>query len=71
MSWHPIAMAAVITLSAYGWSVIIGYGFERGRNAATKHRKVCDVCFRDIERINAELARTRKPTAPPQSARKS
>lgn len=55
------AFRVAIAFSIYGWCVIIGYGFERGRNAATKHRKVCDVCFRDIERFNAELARQQVP----------
>ncbi|MET3349012.1 UNVERIFIED_ORG: hypothetical protein ABID57_000681 [Arthrobacter sp. UYEF1] len=47
-----IQLGAVVTLIVY----LLGYVWEMGRNAATKHRKVCDVCYRDIKRINEQLA---------------
>lgn len=61
---RTLALGLAVMFAVYGWCVVIGYGFERGKNLATKHRKVCDVCFRDISKVNAYLAQRQAPTAP-------
>lgn len=45
-------------LSAFallGGFYALGFMWEMGRNKASKHKKVCDVCFRDIARVNQAL----------------
>jgi len=44
----------------FGIGVIVswfGYVWELGKNRATKHKKLCDLCFRDIGRWNEEVKR--------------
>lgn len=52
-----LAWAGIFIGAAYAW----GYFRALGANAVTKHKKVCDMCFRDIERVN-ELLRRENPT---------
>jgi hypothetical protein len=40
---------------AWSW----GYFSAVGRAKATRHKKVCDLCFRDIERVNKRLRQAR------------
>lgn len=34
---------------------LIGFFVELGKSMATKYKKVCDICFRDIERFKKAI----------------
>lgn len=38
-----------------GTAYMAGYFWSLGKSGASKHKKVCDVCFRDIEKVNRLL----------------
>jgi hypothetical protein len=48
-----LVWAGIFIAAASAW----GYFRALGTNAVTKHKKVCDVCFRDIQRVNEALRR--------------
>jgi hypothetical protein len=52
MNLANVLYGLYILVALYGICITVGYGFESGRQRATKHRKVCDICFRDIKRWN-------------------
>jgi hypothetical protein len=65
---NGLLLAGILIFLAYAW----GYFRALGYTVASKHKKVCDMCFCDIQRVNemlrhnkGELNDMEKPSASP------
>lgn len=50
-TWYVLNILCFFFLAAYA----IKRGWEEGKMAVTVKKKVCDVCWRDINKVNEKL----------------
>jgi hypothetical protein len=54
---NSLLAQVLAVLALAGGMYGLGYCWEAGRGRATKYKKVCDICFRDIHQVNEFLRR--------------
>lgn len=50
-TWYVLNILCFLFMAVYA----IKRGWEEGKMAVTIKKKVCDVCWRDIEKVNEKL----------------